>query len=366
MTSARRLLGPMVIAGGALHLLVGCALWWHFRKYGGVLPDSDEFANLAKAGQLVAAWRGGDWIPWDRISTGETNPGYYFVLALIRFVAPDQLLLLRLCNVLACVVAIWLWWRTLLRNRETHEVASLFLVAALWIPSPMLWSALILKEAFVYALVAANGLVFARILRSPGPDAGQAAWFALSLLALSYFRNYTALMLLALSLPFMAYAKGWRTAIILGLGAAAAMLLLNPYLLGLVGQDVVAANAATSAGGSALPAGTSLWSKFWLFLSFPMPWQATSAFQKLAAPEVLLFLLSLPAIAAGIYLKLKTRDPLGCYVAAVAIATAAVCIVFVNNLGTFYRVKSSLMFAFAYFAAVGIQPVLARLRPSAA
>ena len=385
----------LVIFGIVLHVLVAVAVWWHLQQYEGVLPASDESYNLGNADRLVTEWRQGRAPNWDEITTSETNPGYYYLLAGARWAGIEHLLGLRLINVLAGLAAIWLWRRAMLANGEPPAAARWFAVAALLIPSLALWSTLLLKEAVVYALVAAHVLVLARVIAASRVSARDIVFYAATLLALSYFRNYASLLLLGLSAVIIARAKGPAIALAFAACAVVTLLLFNPYVLMLVGYklwgeavrirffDWIAGNAElitggpksgsfgppiavtnreTGIGGSAIAPGVPLWEKLWLFLSFPLPWQAKSALQRLASPEVALFLLALPVAIAGVIVKLRQRDLFAIYVAALSVAVAAMYIVMINNLGTLYRIKSSLMFAYVYFAAIGAHAISLRLR----
>lgn len=385
----------LVIVGIVLHVLIAVAVWWHLRQYEGVLPASDESYNLGNAERLVTEWRQGRAPDWDEITTSETNPGYYYLLAGARWAGIEHLLGLRLINVLAGLIAIWLWRRAMLANGEPPATMRLFVVAALLIPSLALWSTLLLKEAVVYALVAAHVLVLARVIAASRVAVRDIVFYAATLLALSYFRNYASLLLLGLSAVIIARAKGPATALAFAACAAVTLLLFNPYLLMLVGYklwgeavrirffDWIAGNAElitggpksgsfgppiavtnreTGIGGSAIAPGVPLWEKLWLFLSFPLPWQAQSALQRLAAPEVVLFLLALPVAIAGAIVKLRQRDLFAIYIVTLSVAFAAMYIVMINNLGTLYRIKSSLMFAYVYFAAIGAHAIRLRLR----
>lgn len=385
----------LVIVGIVLHVLIAVAVWWHLRQYEGVLPASDESYNLGNAERLVTEWRQGRAPDWDEITTSETNPGYYYLLAGARWAGIEHLLGLRLINVLAGLAAIWLWSRAMRANGEPPAAARCFVVVTLLVPSLALWSTLLLKEAVVYALVAAHVLVLARVIAAPRVAARDIVFYAATLLVLSYFRNYASLLLLGLSAVIIARAKGLATALAFAACAAVTLLLFNPYLLMLVGYklwgeavrirffDWIAGNAElitggpksgsfgppiavtnreTGVGGSAIAPGVPLWEKLWLFLSFPLPWQAQSALQRLASPEVVLFLLALPVAIAGAIVKLRQRDLFAIYIVTLSVAIAAMYIVMINNLGTLYRIKSSLMFAYVYFAAIGAHAIRLKLR----
>ena len=385
----------LVIFGIVLHVFVAVAIWWHLRQYEGVLPASDESYNLGHADRLVTEWRQARAPNWDEITTSETNPGYYYLLAGARWAGIEHLLGLRLINVLAGLAAIWFWHKALLVNGEPPAAVRIFVVATLLIPSLMLWSTLLLKEAVVYALVAAHVLVLARVIAAARVSVREFVFYAVTLLALSYFRNYASLLLLGLSTVIIARAKGLAIALAFAAGAAVTLLLFNPYLLMLVGyklwgeavrirffdwiagntelitggpksgsfgSPIAITNLETGIGGSAIAPGVSLWEKLWLFLSFPLPWQAQSALQRLASPEVVLFLLSLPVAIAGVVVKLRQRDLFATYVMTLSGAIAVMYVVMINNLGTLYRVKSSLMFAYVYFAAIGAHAITLRLR----
>jgi hypothetical protein len=283
----------------------------------------------------------------------------------------------------------------MLANGEPPAAARFFVVATLLIPSLMLWSTLLLKEAVVYALVAAHVLVLARVIAASRVSARDIVFYAVTLLALSYFRNYASLLLLGLSTVIIARAKGLAMALAFAASAAATLLVFNPYLLMLVGYKlwgeavrirffdwiagntelitggpksgsfgppIAVTNRETGIGGSAIAPGVPLWEKLWLFLSFPLPWQAQSALQRLASPEVVLFLLALPVAIAGVIVKLRQRDLFAIYIVTLSVAIAAMYIVMINNLGTLYRIKSSLMFAYVYFAAIGAHAIRLRLR----
>lgn len=367
----------LVLAGIVVHVLAAVAVWLLLRKSGGLLPNSDEAFIVSKADTIITRWRHGAPVLWYDITYSETNSGYYYLVALVRRFVTDELIALRLMNAGLGLAALSIWYAILRVAGEPRTVAIAFVAVAIWIPSPILWSALILKEASSYALLALHVLAVARLLRRPDFAWGDLALFALSILLLSGLRNYVAFVALSLSVPVLLHARGTRCAILAFLTALAATVLLNPYALTLFaykatggwislhvvdwmlgnsellswrpGETATGAwtvesiSTGTSAGAAAIPAGTPVWVKAWLFLSFPLPWQAKSLLQMVASPEAVLILLALPLVAVGAVLKLRQRDPLAAYILLLMGALTVIYVTYVNNLGTLYRIKSSLL-----------------------
>ena len=384
-----------VLAGVAVHLSVAVAVWLIARKTGGLLPNSDEAYIVSKANVIVSAWLEDRMLQWRDVSVAETNPGFYYLVAVVRRFVTEDLLALRMLNAGLGLAALAVWHAVLRTSNAPRAAAMAFVLIAVWVPSPALWSALILKEAAMYLLLGLHVLAVARLLQDPSIRWVDVALYAASILLLSVLRNYVAFVALALSAGVLLYAVGLRRALLAFLVALAATLLLNPYALTLfaykfaggwaslhvvdwmLGQSELLAlgpprtatgdwtvegiNAGTSTGGAALPPGTPVWLKAWLFLSFPLPWQATSLLQKVASPEAVLILLSLPVVVIGAALKLRQRDPLAIYVLVLMFALAAIYVTFVNNLGTLYRIKSSLLLPALYFGVPGAFWVANRL-----
>lgn len=377
----------LVLAGVVVHLLAAVAIWALLRKSGGLLPNSDEAFIVSKADLIVRGWLEGRVVQWRDITYSETNPGFYYLVALVRRFLTEELLALRLVNAGLGLAALSIWYAILRVGGETRAVAAAFLLAAVWIPSPVLWCSLIIKEAAMYALVGLHVLAVARLLRRPGSNWADVALYVLSIVLLSCFRNYIAMIALALSAPVLWFSRGARHGLLVPLAAFAAAVMLNPYALtlfaykatgGWVSVHVIdwllghsellvtgppgtatgawtveSISEGTSTGAAAIAAGTPIWMKAWLFVSYPMPWQATSLLQKVASPEAVLILLSLPLVAIGIALKLRQRDPLAVYILLLMGALAVTYVTYVNNLGTLYRIKSSLLLPALFFGIHG-------------
>lgn len=384
----------LVLAGVVVHMLAAVAVWLLLRKSGGLLPNSDEAFIVSKADVIVRGWLEGRVVQWRDITYSETNPGFYYLVALVRRFLTEELLALRLMNAGLGLAALSIWYAILRVGGETRAVAAAFLVTAIWLPSPVLWSSLIIKEAAMYALLGLNVLAVARLMRSPGFSWADVALYALTIFLLSCFRNYVSMIALALSALVLWLGRGARHGCLAPLVAFAAAVLLNPYaltlfaykatggwisvhaldwLLGypeLLGSGppgtttgswtVASISEGTSAGATAIAPGTPIWIKAWLFVSYPLPWQATSLLQKVASPEAVLILLSLPLVAIGIALKLRQRDPLAVYILLLMGALAVTYVTYVNNLGTLYRIKSSLLLPALFFGIHGANWLAAR------
>ncbi|OGS93678.1 MAG: hypothetical protein A3K04_03300 [Gallionellales bacterium RBG_16_56_9] len=384
----------LIVTGIVLHFAVGFAAWWYLRGRGGVLEGSDEVRYLWASQALADFWRQGLWPHWSSWYASDANFGYYHLLGIINLAGISGSGLPRMLNVVLGLTAILLWWRALAINGEGRAVQRLFIALAIFVPSVMLMTSLVLKEAMIYALIAAHMALVARCLATGARTPMNLFGLCAVLLVLSYFRSYIALLLWGLATPFMAWRLGFRTAAIYCLAAAAAMVVLNPYLLNLLARFLIGENlyvrvldwllgegplivtsaaisgaelfalvtTENSVGGSAIDPATPLYIKLWLFVTFPLPWQARSALQWFAVPEVLAFLCLLPVAVHGFYVKLKARDVLALYVAAYILVSLAIYLVYATNLGTLYRYKALLMFPFAYFIAVGLEQIWLRTR----
>lgn len=358
-----RTIRALVVLGALVHVGIALAVWQILLSSGGLLRESDEVLNVSWGDEIAEALRRGHWPEWSEITLIETNPGFYFWTGFLRLLFPGDVLPLRLANVMFCLAAVFLWTGALHLRREPRETVILFLLAALWLPSPMLWSSLVLKEAAIYCCVAgvAFGLAWILAARDRIPPAALLV-YALSLTAFCFLRNYVAVLVLGLTLGPLWFARGWRVAAVCGLTAAACMVISNPYLFAIAKTDLAVAQVSTRIGASAISADTSLLQKVWLFLTFPLPWQASSMFQQLATPEVLLFLLAVPAIVVGLVRKFRARDPFAAFVLLWLVSLSAVYIGVVSNLGTLYRAKSSMLFGYAYFAAAGFPALIDWIR----
>ena len=180
----------------------------------------------------------------------------------------------------------------------------------------------------------------------------------------------------------MAVKMSWQYSLLLIAGIVACLVIIQPYALFyylriLLNVDVAAHGwqallhadwsnplkflqifyEGNSTGGSAIPLDTHWFAKVWLFLSFPLPWQATSVFQKIVVPEVVVTLLLLPLALHGMWLKCAQKHTFGIFLLAWLVVMSLFYIVLSANLGTLFRHKITLMFIYNYFVAVGFASV---------
>lgn len=93
-----------------------------------------------------------------------------------------------------------------------------------------------------------------------------------------------------------------------------------------------------------------------------LPWQATTLFQKMAVPEVLLFLALVPAVLYGIWVQMHEKNQVAILMMSICLSFGGLNLWIVNNLGTLFRVKSMLVPYFLYLAAIGLVPLFSRFR----
>ncbi len=367
MDKARKFFLAVFAAGCLAHFGMAFSVNQWLSTDGGpaLLQNSDEITYYAVGKKIAAALREG--APMSPAFEGSKDPhhGYYYVIGGLLYAGAEPLQM-RLVNagisILAPILFVFL-------IREAGggilEQKIAFALSMFW-PSSVFWTSLILKEALGYALTALVLLASARIVMRQNFSFQDMTMMAASVLALSFFRSYASLLLLAvLTLVGAILMRERGRMVLLGCIITAIVTVLNPDMFELFwrvmgqrpGYDEQYWNAiqiGSARGGSSVTLETSIFTKLWLFVTFPLPWQATTLFQKLAIPEVLLSLVLVPSAILGCWLQLREKNPVAVQLMAVFLIFVGLYTYIVNNLGTLFRIKSSLSIYFLYFVAVGL------------
>lgn len=387
--SFRKLLIALIIG----HFLVGLALSFIMHKHSenGVLEGTDEVRNVYVSRDLEHSWQNGDFISYASIKSGDPHPGYYYVLATLSYVGITHPLIWRILNVCIAFVAILLWGYALEKNGEREKVKHLYLALLLLCTSMLFMSSWIIREAWLYMF---SGLLAVNVVSLTNSSVLIGQWKALggilvSLVLVGFFRGYEAVIVGLVTILLVIFRVSWKKALLLSCGIISICLMLNFESLAHYVEVVSGLNLHTQSlldfnyghyqhifafyesflagnrfGSSVIDPSTGWFHKVWLFLSFPLPWQAQSPLQKLAIPETLIFLALLPGMLYGIYLKVSQRDTFAIFVLAWFLSMAVFYISVNVNLGTMYRHKASLMFMMLYFVAVGVTALYERFQLS--
>jgi hypothetical protein len=368
------------IFGCITHL--GLALvvnWWLTTDSGpSILQNSDEVIYHGIGQQIGVAFHNGTPLSEAFPDSQDSHRGFYYFVGGLIFLGAEPLHL-RMVNAAIGICAPILF---LLLMREAgigmigQKIA--FTLSMFW-PSSILWTSLILKEAVGYSLTALVLLATAKMIMRQAISWADIGLFAAGLLALSFFRSYAALVLLVvLSLMSALMMREPRQMILIGGGVLILVAEVNQEVFELFiralgyrdgyGDEIgylTIVQTATAQGGSAIAPETSFLMKLWNFVTFPLPWQANTLFQKLAAPEVLLGLLLLPSFFYGLWEQISKRNPVALPMLVVLLVFCGLYLYIVNNLGTLFRIKSALSIYYLYFVAFGLDSFWAKFRSTA-
>ncbi len=373
------------------HFVAGFALclFLHQHSENGLLQGTDEVRYVQFGRGLAQNWRDGNFMSYASIKTGDPNSGFYHVLASLDYLGISHPLVLRVVNVSVAFMAILLWWYALAKNKEKDSVRRFYLILLLLCPSMLFMSSWIIKEAWLYMF---SGLVAVSIASLARSSVLLDQWKPLglliaSLLLIAGFRGYEAIIIGLAFIIFVFFWKSWwKALLLLSIGTGIGMLFnydnIVRFAFVITGLNLHEtslfdfnhdhyANALryyesyiseNRAGAAAIDASVTWLGRLWLFFSFPLPWQAQSILQKLVVPEVLAFLVLLPSMVYGMYLKLSRRDMFAIFVLVWFLLMSTLYITVNANLGTMYRHKASLMFIMLYFAAVGVVEIFERYK----
>lgn len=347
-----------------LGMAVSVDLWLSKGQGPALLQDSDEVTYYTIGRKIATAVAQGmpTGVAFEEV--GDTHRGYYYLMGALLYGGATPLQV-RLMNAgLGTLAPILFLCAMRVAGFDLAEQRIFFGLLMFW-PSAVFWTSLIIKEAWVYATTACVWLGVIRIMMCRGAFVGNVIGLALAFLGLSFFRSYAALILLfVVTVVGACYPRSRARMILAGSFALVVVTVINPDVFELflraLGYRVEFADGyladiqrGSSGGGSAIPPDIPLFVKMWLFATFPLPWQATSLFQKMAVPEVFLWLVLAPVAMHGLWVQLRAKNPVAFQMAAVVVAFLVLYAYLINNLGTIFRIKSGLAVYFVYFAAVG-------------
>lgn len=198
----------------AVRVVLAVAIW--AVAGGSLFPDDTRYSEMAAE---AAAGQSGEWTRAEHRRYQETATLLVPLTALYRVLGPVKLAGQLLVAVLGAAAAA-LTARLALEALEVGWATAAGLAVAL-LPSQVLWSALVLKDAPVWALLAALALVVAVAGRSSGRRlVGLAAAAAALLLLLGFLRQQT-LVVAAWALALSSWAGTPERRLARGLGALA-------------------------------------------------------------------------------------------------------------------------------------------------
>lgn len=350
--------------------------WWLTSSSGPpILQNSDEVTYYGVGHKIATAWR--DDAPLSQAFAGirDSHRGYYYIVgALISFGAEP--LHLRMVNASIGVCASILFLLILRESGLSSIGLKIGFILSMFWPSSIMWTSLILKEAVGYVLTAMVLLAATKMIMRQVFSWTEIGLFAASLLGLSFFRSYAALLLLVLlTLMSALMVREPKRMFLVGGSVFILVAVVNQEVFELfiralgfrdgyrdeVGYLTIV-QASSAKGGSAIAPDTSFLLKFWHFVTFPLPWQANTFLQKLAVPEVLLGLLLLPSFFYGLWDQISKRNPVALPMLVVLLVFCGLYLYIVNNLGTLFRIKSALSIYYLYFVAFGLDAFWARMR----
>lgn len=344
---------------------------------GSLFPDDETFHDLAAE---LAAGQTEDWDRGTHDLYRQTAAYVLPVASLYRLFGPI-VFLGQLVSVLLGAASAVLASKVAATAAGRRAGLMCGLAVAL-LPSQVLWSSLTLKDAAVWAAIAAIGVVVAvGARRVPAESALLTAPIAACLVALGYLRMHT-LVVVAWATLLAVLVSGRRQRA--RLATVVVAVLLIPWVLGAGpgGVNLVAGGigtigerrAANAAGAETAVADPEVWDKgigdnlrhlprgISVMLFEPVPWAATDdTGETLAKAETLVWYPLLALAAIGMRDLIRRRDAL----AFPFFAGGGVMLLYAlleGNIGTAYRHRGEFVWAVAVFAAIGLM----RLRPNVA
>ena len=373
---------------GALGILIRASLalvmsyWWSRAEGDGLLPNSDEVKNYYKGQRIATSLHAGMSVFASDIPLADPHIGYYHVVGWLIYLFDITPLGFRLLNAVAGLIPPVVFLALCREADLGRRAEKIFFALALFTPSVIFWNTLVLKETIVYALSSLVLLGGGRMVLHEKVTLTDLVLFTLPLLLLSVFRSYACLILLfALIAASLVLAKDRLGVGVVAIAAVVCLTAFNPdvwnfvmrviygyspagVIGGYTGEGYVAdLKDGLAARGSVIPRDAPWFSKLWIFFAFPLPWQVQTAFQALAAPEVVVTLVLFPFAVYGVGLRLVVRDKIAAQFLVTGSLFLCLYLYTLSNLGTLYRMKSGLAIYFLYFTAAGLDAAWRKWRP---
>jgi hypothetical protein len=364
----RAVLAWIVVAALVLRLSIAVGTYYTL-PYGYFAPDEQGYS--ATGAQLAQR-------SLDPMLLLTTQGWFYFNAFLIQLLGLNPLAP-RLWN---CVVGAFapVLAYLIAKRLGARSGASVPAVLVAGFPSLVMWSSLNLKDADVWCLILAGILLILQIQDSPR------WWSVLGLLLILFvlgtLRQYPVGALVvclgtALLAPRLVSSRRARavfadlTVILIGSAALFPSAAETAYSqFGLSGLASMRHNLAIGARSAVDPdpgletlRGAVLFLPLGLVDLFlrPFPWEVTSTFRLLVAPEVVLYYALLPLVVVGVVYSIKLKFvrafPVVSFLAVMGIGYALV----LGNLGTSYRERAQLLVVMFAFVGVALRLVADRL-----
>jgi hypothetical protein len=358
---ARMLVGTAIFVFRGQDFFGGDALTYDYYGYAQVLGwGGDKYWQMI-ANQYIRSGTGSGW-------------GMVYMVAAVYAVIGRNMLAIQLMNSVfgaATAVIIYLCAHQVFKNLSVARMAG---IAVAFYPSLVLWSAQGLKDGpivfllavailctlklgekltvkhIVLLVIALGGLVALRFYVFYMICVAIAGAFVIGMqqvTAVSFIRQFTAIILLGLALTYVGVTRS-ATANFERYGNMEVLQRSRHALARSesgFGRDVDV--SSTSGAISTIPMGV-------LYLLFaPFPWQITSVRQSITLPEMVIWWASFPLLVLGLWFAVKYRlrmiSPILIFTVMLTLAYS----VFQGNVGTAYRQRAQLLVFYFIFVAVG-------------
>lgn len=366
----RRFLRTIFAGGLALRAFVAFAL--RYTDYHFVIaPDELTFHTN---GEMFRLWVHG-WVPVP-ISPqhlGSWQVGYFYLVGGIYTVLGVEVAFPLLLNCLIGAATAWPVF-AVAKDLKGRRAARLAAAIATFFPSLVLWSALLIRDTIVVAVLICLVLAVMRLTR--GITLGRLLAFTGLLLALGTLRQYLFLMVAlsaAAGLLFGRSKQGGRTLVagLVGIVLLAGLMKatglggmeMERASLGALNQqrqfNAMVADAATSLRPE-VDISTPSRALYYLpvgllyFLFSPFPWQVLSLKQGIALPDVLLFYYLFPKMVRGLVWLVRNRLRESSTLILMTVTISTLYALVEGNVGIIFRHRAQVLLPLIIFAAVGI------------
>lgn len=354
----------IAICGFGLLLRVGLALSiYYFAPLFGlnrlIAPDAINYYEPGALEQVLPALRG-EIDPGSIFFYG--RDGYIVWLGFVYFLFGHHPLIPILINCLLGTAAIGFIY-FLAKKFFDHKVAILTSLLMSMTPSIIFWSALNLKESWVYLLVSVILLLY--YLFEQKEDIFLLLPMGIAFLWLSCIRQYISIIVLGIcivSTPIL-FSRARKMVRFFGplflIGVMILVIFLNravwDKLILFIRPDYIKQFVKmTEIGGSSL-GGFSFIERLFAFLFFPLPWKTVDVVQVMTIPEMIGWYLLFPFILVGLIGAVRVEFKKAFPILLLVVLLPLFYVFFFRNLGWVYRYKSFLMPYFFMFGAYGIR-----------